>query len=379
VPRSDGALVILDVSLCGARVCVSREDPDGWGAVSRELGLNRKVRRPAEAEGVELGAVDPVVLRESILPVPRGLPTPEGWGKVRGVSVPVFGEKRNVRGTDELDRSEMPDPKLRELGALGLKLGADLWLAGGLNDGCEGAVWKDRPEPKDGRSDDIDGADLGWLNDGRLDEIDGVELGRLKEELEWLELMDGPGRLDPIERLGPLEDDLCWMLDIRLLLPPPLPDLSLPHRRLLAVGATSMAANAVITAARNLVFFSANIVLLLRFSVQLRVANLAELLNHCLSNYTVFKALEFPAHPSEPVSNRSLVFTPTCPPSAMPPCFSPDSPGAPKAPDRPGVPSTLFKARSRGPVTKKSESSYRGEGTPQKCLRRQLTTPKRTI
>ncbi len=362
MPRSDGALVILDVSLCRVRACVSREDPDGWGPVSRALGLNRKVRGPSEAEGVEIEPADPVALREPILPGPRGLPISEGWGKVRGASVPVFGEKRNVLGTEEPGCWETLGPELRKLGALGLKLGADLWLAGGPNDGCEGAPWKDLPEPKEGRSDDTDGADLGALNDGALGVNDGADLGALndgadlgalKEGLEWLELTDGPGRLDPIEWLGPLENDLCWMLDIRLSLRPPPADLSLPHSRLLAVGATSRAANAVITAARNLVFFSANMVLLLRFSVPLRVANLAEPPNHCLSNSVVFKALEFPAHPGEPVSNARWCSRRP----ALPWPFHLLQSGlswGPKAPDRLGIPSTLFKAEKRGPVTKKA-------------------------
>jgi len=73
----------------------------------------------------------------------------------------------------------MLDPKLRVLGELGVKLGEGPGLTGtlgGLNEGRDGAIWNDPPEPKDGLE-GIDGACLGWLNDGLGWLNDGADLG----------------------------------------------------------------------------------------------------------------------------------------------------------------------------------------------------------
>jgi hypothetical protein len=70
----------------------------------------------------------------------------------------VFGEYRNVLGANELDRSELTlGEKLRALGAAGLKpptaplrIGPDPWLNDGpgeLNEGRDGIIWNDLPEP----------------------------------------------------------------------------------------------------------------------------------------------------------------------------------------------------------------------------------------
>jgi hypothetical protein len=202
----------------------------------------------------------------------------------------VFGEYRNVLWENALDRSEMLGPKLRELGALGLKLGERPWLAGGLaglNEGPDGAAWNDLPEPKDGGLEGMDGADLGWLNDGGLEGIDGTGLAPLNEGLGRLELIDGPGRLDPRDGPGLLGNDLCCILDIRsrpaacppadgpAVARPELSGLSRPSSRLWAVGETSTAAITATTAARDLILFTANIFILLHAASRPRAANFA--------------------------------------------------------------------------------------------------------
>ncbi len=89
---------------------------------------------------------------------------------------------------------------------------------------------------------------LGWLNEG---------LGRLNEGLGRLK--DGLGRLD--DGLGLLENDLCWKLDMRSDTEPP--DLSRPSSWLLAIGEIRVAATTATTAARDLIIFLVNILLLL--------------------------------------------------------------------------------------------------------------------
>ena len=171
------------------------ELPDGWldlDGVSFRRAVRRSNSDPRDALllsemlGEEACGVGPAALsvpsRLPILPVPLGLPTSDGCGKDRPLSC-VFGENRNVLGENELDRSGLVlGAKLRGLGALGVKLGAaplrigvGAWLAGGLNEGRDGAAWNDLPldpkpldgpEPNDGGLEGIAGAGLGWLNDG---------------------------------------------------------------------------------------------------------------------------------------------------------------------------------------------------------------------
>jgi len=135
----------------------------------------REPELPAEDEPMRLDG--PVVLwassRPPILSVPLGLPTSDGCGKAPWALSPVFGENRNVLGEEppeaefgvgdaenERGRSEPKlGVKLRVLGAPGLKLGEGAWLAGGLKEGREGAIWNDLPEPNDG-PDGADGAGL---------------------------------------------------------------------------------------------------------------------------------------------------------------------------------------------------------------------------
>ncbi len=78
----------------------------------------------------------------------------------------------------ELDRCELlPGSNLR-------KLVAGAWLAGGLNEGRDGATVDDLPASKEG-PEGRDGADRGWVNEGlgRLNDGLGAGLGRLKDGL----------------------------------------------------------------------------------------------------------------------------------------------------------------------------------------------------
>ena len=142
--------------------------------------------------------------------------------------LPIFGLEAsdgcgNALVENEFDRSgPVLDSNLRKLG------GGD-WLAGGLKEGLdgaiwEGAVWNDLPEPKEGLE-GREGADLGWVNEGlgwlkdglgRLKEGLGDGLGRLNDGLGWL--IEGPELP---------ENDLCWKLDMRSA----PPDLSRPSAR----------------------------------------------------------------------------------------------------------------------------------------------------
>jgi hypothetical protein len=354
--------------------------------VASGLALNRRTRGLSEADGGELcnvGGADLVTLWLPMLPVPFGLPTSDGCGRVRWAFSPPFGEYRNVLGGNELDRSETVGPKLRELGVLGLKLDEGPWFAGGpagLNEGRDGAAWNDLPEPKDGGLEGTNGADLGWLNDGGLEGIDGADLGWLNEGAGWLEPIDGPGRLELIDGPELPENDLC-MLDIRsrpaacpaaeepaAAWPPP-PDLSRPNSRLLAIGAMSMAAIAAATAARDLLFFIATILLLLRFSSRACLAGFAKRSNnHLYHNSTVFKALRFFTQPSQQIPDCSFASAKTGDPSAIPPCSCPDSLFYP------------IKAGKSGPVTKKSDFFHRARTeSAGDHLSRRLTMPQLVV
>jgi len=164
--------------------------PDGWpdlGAVSFRRAAMRSNSDPRDAPpsemlGEDACGTDLVILCVLSPSVLLGLPTSDGCGRLCPALLSVFGEYRNVLGEKELDRSGLVlGAKLRELGALGLKLGEGLRLAGGLNEGRDGAIWNDLPE----------------LNDGGLEGVIGADLDGLKEppdgELRIWKPAEGPG------------------------------------------------------------------------------------------------------------------------------------------------------------------------------------------
>jgi hypothetical protein len=65
------------------------------------------------------------------------------------------------------------------------------------------------------------------------------------------------------------------------------PDLSRPNNRLLAIGEINTATIAVTTAARELIIFTANMLILLHAASRSRPTNFAEQVNHSLSIITL--------------------------------------------------------------------------------------------
>jgi len=116
-----------------------------------------------------------------------------------------------------VERSERLDPKLRVLGALGVKLGVGVERSGALgalNEGRDGVPANDRPELKEGALERTDGADQDPPNErlGELDPIDGLDRPEdppndepPKEELRPEE----PPELPPENDLWGLED--AWL------------------------------------------------------------------------------------------------------------------------------------------------------------------------
>jgi hypothetical protein len=98
--------------------------------------------------------------------VPLGLPTSDGCGRAPAL-LPVFGEYRNVLGAELPGVKLCEDDPENELGRCEPML--DPWPndgLGALNEGRDGAIWKDLDGPELGGLEGIVGADLdGLLNE----------------------------------------------------------------------------------------------------------------------------------------------------------------------------------------------------------------------
>jgi hypothetical protein len=182
------------------------------------------------------------------------------------IRLPIFGREAS-RGSgkvlleNKLDRWEpMLDPKLREVGGFGVMLGEGVRLAGGLEDGRKAEEEREKDGgftlEKDGR--------LGWL-----ELVDGRDQFRLMDELDRLELIDGPGLLEndccirEARLAARLRPKVCPELAEDA--PPRLapPDLSRPRAWPPTIGMISTAAVTAATAARDRIVLFFNILLLL--------------------------------------------------------------------------------------------------------------------
>jgi hypothetical protein len=155
----------------------------------------------------------------------------------------------------------MLEPKLRELGGFGVMRGEGVRLAGGLKDGRKAE--EEEREKEGGLTLEKDEL-LGWL-----ERMDGRDQLGLMDELDRLELIDGPeflendcciwearfaARLRPKACPEPAEDD-----------PPRLkpPDLSRPRAWPPTIGMINTAAVTAATTARDRIILFLNISLLL--------------------------------------------------------------------------------------------------------------------
>jgi hypothetical protein len=283
--------VLPDVSCRELKVCVDDRCPAdvetdlsvvGLDLVASERAENRSTRgRSAEDEDVDVCGDDLVMLwapsRLPMLSVPRELPALNVCDSPP-CRLSSLGENRNVLTEDEPDRSE---PMLRELHVLEPKLPTDPPPADGpgeVKECCDGAVENGRsPPPKALGLEPNDGAD-------------GADRDGLKEGPDWLEKPRGEAP-EPDDGLGLPEKDL-WKPDAPAVPRPAPSDLSRPCSSLLAGGESSTAISAAATAARELIFFSANILLLLP-EPMLHTAPAQSKPTAAHHNSTVFKALRF--------------------------------------------------------------------------------------
>jgi hypothetical protein len=231
------------------------------------VSFRRAIRRSdseSRDDQLDSGRLDDEKVRCSILGSPTGGAT---LGTLSPpIRLPILGREAS-RGSgrvlleNKLDRSApMLDPKLRELGGFGLMLGEGARLAGGLKDGRKAEEGRE----KDGGFALEKDEPLGWL-----ERMDGRDQLGLMDELDRLELIDGPGflendccmpearfaiRLRPKACPEPAEDD-----------PPRLkpPDLSRPRAWPPAIGKISMAAVTAATTARDRIVLFLDISLLL--------------------------------------------------------------------------------------------------------------------